>query len=152
MTYCIDTSSLMDLWCRWFKPTIVPSLWEHMSGLVDAGQLISTEEVFHEIERKEDALFDWVKERKSMLVSLTDEVQSEVDKIMAEFPKLVDERTGKSFADPFVIATAIVMEATVVTGEDQGTRNRPKIPVVCDHFNVPWIRTIELIEKEGWTF
>ena len=43
--------------------------------------------------------------KNPIFISLTDEVQAGVDKIMAEFPKLVDERTGKSFADPFVVAT-----------------------------------------------
>lgn len=142
----------MDLWCRWFKPTIVPSLWERMNELVIAGKLISTEEVLHEIERKEDGLFKWVTERKEMFLTLSDEVQGEATKIMAKFPKFVDERTGKSFADPFVIATAIITETTVVTGESYGTENRPMIPVVCDHYRVPWLPTIELIEREGWQF
>jgi hypothetical protein len=142
----------MDLWCRWFKPTIVPSLWERLDELAKSGELISTEEVLVEIERKEDGLHAWVNERKDMFHELTDEVQAAVTKIMVEFPKFVDERTGKSFADPFVIATAMVTETIVVTGESYGTPNRPMIPVVCDHYGVKWISTIQLIENEGWQF
>jgi len=123
-----------------------------MHELIEASELISSEEVLHEIERKEDGLFDWVSQRKTMFHALTDDVQTGATKIMAQFPKLVDERTGKSFADPFVIATAMETNTIVVTGESYGTANRPMIPIVCDHFGVPWIRTILLIEKQGWQF
>ena len=152
MTYCIDTSSLLDYWFRWLKPTFAVTFWELMDGAIRDGVIISTEEVYHELERKDDELFEWVKERKEMFVPLTDDVQAKVDEIMAQFPKLVDERTGKSFADPFVVATAMVSEATVVTGETHGTPERPKIPVVCEHFGVPCVGSVEFIEKQGWQF
>ena len=142
----------MDLWCRWFRPSIVPSLWSRLDEIIKSGQLIASEEVFHDLEKKEDGLHDWVKERKEMLVGISDEIQDNVTKIMKEFPKFVDERTGKSFADPFVIATAMETETIVVTGESGGTASRPKIPYVCDHLGVPWIPTIELIEHHNWQF
>jgi len=66
---------------------------------------------------------------------------------------LVDGRTGKSFADPFVIATAISKQYTIVTGERAtGTRNRPKIPDVCRDLNIQCIGFTDLIRQEGWRF
>lgn len=129
MTYSADTSALMDAWVRWYPTDIFPSLWERLSQLTGERVIVATEEVLHDLEKKEDGLFDWVKARKNhMVISHDGEIQQVAGHILAQFPKMVDQRTGKSFADPFVIAVARVRGLTVVTGEKGGTRDRPKIP------------------------
>jgi len=144
---------MMDAWTRWYPQRLFPSLWERLDELVQQGRLISSEEVLREIERKEDSLFGWAKEREQMFIPLNDDIQSATQLVLAEFPKLVDSRTGKSFADPFVIATAQVTGTTVVTGErHEGTPKRPKIPNVCSALGIPWMGTVALIEAEEWTF
>ena len=72
---------------------------------------------------------------------------------MATHPRLVDGRTGKSYAAPFVIATAIVNQSIIVTGEGAtGSRDRPKIPDVCRDLKLRCIGFTELIRQEGWRF
>jgi hypothetical protein len=51
-------------------------------------------------------------------------------------------------ADPWVVALAEARGLTVVTMEEGGTANRPKIPHVCAHFRVPCIPVVDLIRKE----
>lgn len=130
----------------------MPSLWERLDEIIRSGELIASEEVLHDLEIKEDDLHTWVKERSEMFCGITDEVQENLSMIMATFPKFVDERTGKSFSDPFVIATAMVTDTTAVTGESGGPAKKPKIPFVCDHYGIKSIRTIELVEHYGWQF
>jgi hypothetical protein len=56
-------------------------------------------------------------------------------------------------ADSFVIGLAKVKDAIVVTGEKSiGTRDRPRIPIVCDHFSIGHRTMLELIREKGWTF
>jgi hypothetical protein len=62
-----------------------------------------------------------------------------VTEIMANWGKLVDVRKDRSRADPFVIATAKVVGATVVTDEKHGTEKDPRIPFVCDRLGVSWL-------------
>ncbi|MFH1730106.1 MAG: DUF4411 family protein [Planctomycetota bacterium] len=153
MKYCIDTSSLMDAWRRWYPPDLFPSLWAKLDELVSNGDLISSEEVLRELERKEDGLLAWANEHSGMFLPLSDEIQEITQQILDGFPKLVDSRTGKSFADPFVIATARATGTTVVTGERlEGSVSRPKIPSVCNELGIPWIGTVQLISSEGWKF
>lgn len=153
MRYCIDTSALMDAWVRWYPVRVFPSLWKNVDSLIEAGDMLSSEEVLHEIERKEDSLYEWARERKAMFLSLSDQIQAAVDKVLAQFRTMVDDRAGKSFADPFVIATAMVTDTVVVTGEKPtGAPARPKIPDVCEHFDIPWMSILKLIEEEGWSF
>ena len=154
MIYCVDTSAFMDAWVRWYPQEIFPSLWSNVDNLIAEERLISSEEVLQEIERKEgDSLYDWAKKREAVFLPLDDQVQGYVNSVMATHPRLVDGRTGKSYADPFVIATAIVKQSTIVTGERAtGSRDRPKIPDVCRDLKLRCIGFTELIRQEGWRF
>jgi hypothetical protein len=63
---------------------------------------------------------------------------------------LVDNTKNRSLADPWVIAHAINVNATVVTKEEKVTNIstlKIKIPNVCDNMGVPWINDFQLIEK-----
>jgi hypothetical protein len=65
----------------------------------------------------------------------------------------VDSEKERSRADPFVIALALVKKCPVVTGEkSNGTPNRPKIPIVCDHFGVRYLNLLQLIREKHWKF
>jgi hypothetical protein len=59
---------------------------------------------------------------------------------------------GKNRADAFVIAVAQLKKGIVVTGEVNGTTDRPKIPYICSQLGVPCIRFLDLLKREGWKF
>lgn len=153
MKYCIDTSSMLQAQ-RAYPTEIFPNVWQQLGKLVETGRLLSSEEVLRELEKKEqDVVHAWAVAHHKMFVAPVESIQKEVTKIMEEFPKLVDERTGKSFADPWVIATAIhVGGCAVVTEETQSGPDRPKIPTVCAARQLTWLRLIEMIRKESWVF
>ena len=154
MRYCIDTSALLDAWVRWYPQEMFPSLWVEMDALIEDGRLISSEEVLRELERKEgDTLYAWAREREHVFLPLDDDIQASAAEIMADHPRLVDGRTGKSFADPWVIATAQRNGSIVVTGEKAtGALDRPKIPDVCRARKTRSIGFVELIRLEKWRF
>lgn len=152
MQYSIDTSALMDAWSRWYPPDLFPSLWGRLEQSTDDQQIVASEEVRNELERKDDDLFAWVSSRPKMFLELDDYTQVAASEILGEFPKMVDERTGKSMADPFVIAVARVHDLAVVTGEKGGTVQRPKIPNVCDHYGLRCIDIVSLIRELQFQF
>jgi len=154
LKYCIDTSALLDAWVRWYAPDILPTFWEKIDQTISEGRLLSSEEVLHELERKEgDTLYKWAGQRRSIFLPLDDAVQKAHIEIMGQFGRLVDGRTGKSYADPWVIATAVVNDCTVVTGEiGTGSLTRPKIPDVCASLGIDCISVMKLIRAEGWRF
>jgi uncharacterized protein DUF4411 len=152
MKYCIDTSSMLQAQ-RAYPMEIFPKVWEHLDALVREGRLQSSEEVLRELERKEqDVVYLWARQRASMFHPLVERIQVEATKIMSDFPKLVDERSGKSFGDPWVIATAIVDDCIVVSEEKPETPDRPHIPIVCESRQVKCIKLLDLIRAEGWVF
>ena len=85
---------------------VVPALWDSLDELIESGELRASEEVLHEVERKDDELQLWLAGRPSLCVPIDNEIQPIVSGILATHPKLLDTRRNRSGADPFVIALA----------------------------------------------
>ena len=75
-------------------------------------------------------------------------------KVINEHPNLgATIPGGKNFADPYVIASAHVRVATVISHENRtGNMNGPKIPDVCSVYGIGCQRLPDLIRAEGWQF
>ena|SRR6266478_1626551 len=153
MPYCVDTSGWLDGWQRHYPQDVFPTLWTRIDGLVATGEIISSEEVYVELERKSDELHDWIKARKQMLVPLDEAIQVRAAKLLAEHPRLVDTLRGRSKADPFVIATAMERNAVVVTGEiSTGNLDKPRIPDVCQVKSIRCINFLQMIRELSLSF
>jgi hypothetical protein len=150
--FCFDTSALLECWSRYYPVDVFPGIWERLAYLVEGGDLIAPDEVHEEVRRKDDGLAEWLKTRASMFVPLDGPVQIASTEVLAEFPELVKALSGRTQADPFVIGLARVRKATVVTQERGGNRARPRIPLVCDYFEVPCTDIVGFIRQRGWTF
>ncbi|MCC6222493.1 MAG: DUF4411 family protein [Thermoleophilia bacterium] len=153
MTYSIDTSAILDGWVRHYPIDVFPRLWANLDSLIRENRLWASGEVIRELAAKDDDVFGWAKQRLQLIVELDEDVQAATSEILAVFQTMVDTMKGRSRADPFVIAVARVRGCTVVTGEkNTGTRDRPRIPLVCQHFGVPCIDLLGLIRAERWRF
>ena len=153
--YSVDTSSLLHAWQRAYPPEQFPGWWTKLEGLLDDGRLVATIEVYYELEKKDDDVFAWAKQRKDALFrEIDDDVQSAVVSIMANYPRLVDTKTGKSGGDPFVIAQAMALgnPGCVLTEEDGGSAKSPKIPHVCLLEGIDCWNLVEMMKHEQWTF
>ena len=153
MPYSVDTSGWLDGWQRHYPPDVFPSLWSKLDGLIATGEIISSEEVYLELKRKDDDLHDWIQARKQMLVPLDQAIQVQAVALLNEFPRLVDTLRGRSKADPFVIATAMERRAVVVTGEPMtGKLDKPRIPDVCQVKDIRCITFLQMIRELKLTF
>lgn len=150
--YCVDTSAWLDGWLRFYPPKVFKTLWAEIDELVTNGEIISAEEVYIELAKRDDDLYQWVKSRKGMLRPMDKAIQDTAAVLLAKYPRLVDTLKNRSQADPFVIATAQVANATVVTGESFGTASRPRIPFVCNAEGIPCLGFLEMIIERKLTF
>ncbi|AWL92631.1 DUF4411 family protein [Bradyrhizobium ottawaense] len=149
--YSIDSSSLIHAWRRIYRPKNFGFVWDGFDRLIAEGRLKASIEVYNELQKKDDELFVWCKERKETLfVEIDDATQEAVAKIMAEHPKIVDTTKGRSGGDPFVIALAAstTPRMMVVTEEFPG---KERIPDVCDAQKIDHCGVADLIEREDWT-
>lgn len=153
-THCFDSSSLIECWSGRYRRTTFTGLWARLEGVVRAGEICIPEEVLNEVERKEDGLHAFLKDQREKIVApLDEEVMAGTRDVLAEFPRFAGEMRGRNKADPFVIATARARKIVVVTEEgSRGNKNRPKIPLACDHFGIDCITVLDYIEQRAWTF
>lgn len=156
MIYVFDTSSLSKL--KHFFPGVFKSVWTGLDALVLSGNLISTREVWNEIERGDvDAHTNhWLKLRRHLFTTPTGPELQFVAQIFQtpHVQALIGEKqrlTGTPVADPFVIACAKVRGGTVVT-EERLKPQAAKIPNVCQHFSVPCMDLETFMQQQGWSF
>lgn len=150
--YSIDSSALIHGWRRVYRPKNFGFVWEHFDLLIEEGRLRASIEVYNELEKKDDEVFKWCKDRKAkMFVEIDDNTQAHVTRIMKNHPRLVDTVKGRSGADPFVIALAATTKPlmVVVTEESAG---KTKIPDVCLAEKIDCCRLADMIEREDWKF
>jgi len=150
LAYSIDSSGILDLF-RYYPPDVFPTIWTQMDAASSSGTVLAIDEVYRELEKKDDAAFQWLKSRRAMVVDLDGAVQQRVTAILHSHPRLVDTRKNRSSGDPFVIALAQVRGLSVVTGEKPtGVLAKPNIPDVCAALKVPWLNVLSMFRTEGW--
>jgi hypothetical protein len=152
VAFCVDTSGWLDGWHRYYPRDVFPSLWQNVEERIDGCDIISSEEVYVEVQKKDDDLHEWMKQRKFMLIPANESIQRRVAEVLASYPRLVDTLKGRSQADPFVIATSIETGSIVVTGESVGTATKPRIPFVCQQLGVRCITFLDMIRELNLTY
>jgi len=150
--YSADSSALIHAWRRAYRPKNFGFIWERVEELISVGRLFVSVEVFKEIERKDDDLHAWCKDRgDGFCVQIDDAIQLHLRRIMENYPKLVDLAKGRSAADPFVIALAATSHPRMVVVSEENP-GKVRIPDVCNAEGIECIRVADLIEREDWHF
>jgi hypothetical protein len=153
LIYSIDTSALLDGWKRHYPPDVFPGIWDNIDEMVSRGDLAATEEVLLELEKGDDDLYDWARQRPQMFLPLDVDIQTAVTGILSTHSNLVDIHRSRSMADPFVIAVAQVHACAVVSGEVlSNSPTKIKIPNVCSDLGIRHINFLQLIREQGWIF
>ena len=122
--YVIDTSIWIHVG-RHHPPDIFRSLWQGFDAAIAVGNVLSPEEVLHELEQGDDTLAAYLGTRSGLFVPLDETQMTAVAEVVRACPGLVDEEAERGRADPFVVALARVRGGTVVTGSD---REGPALP------------------------
>lgn len=150
--YSIDSSAVIHGWRRIYRPKNFSFVWSRLDILIAEKRLRASIEVFGEMEKKDDEVFEWCKDRKDKLfVEIDDLCQHHVIRLMSKYPRLVDTVKGRSGGDPFVIALAATMRPPMVVVSEENP-GRQRIPDVCQAENIRCIRLPDLIEEEDWKF
>lgn len=155
--YIFDTSSLSNAFKHYYHDRF-PTFWEKFNTLVRENLLISVKEAKNELDRFgfNDSVKLWVKDNRDFfLIPNVEELKfiTSIYKIN-HFQQNLEKKKllhGGAFADPFIIASAKINNAIVVTEEkfkDHGAR----IPNICKKFNIKCTNLEGFLIKEGWTF
>ena len=147
--YAIDTCSLINAAKNYsLKKSTFNPIWERITDLISDGLLISTIEVKEEL--KDDDLVEWSKQNNQLFHPLTEEVQAKAIDVLRDFPTMIKMKsTGNSNADPFLVATAVLEEATIVSDERLGdeTTGDYHIPNVCRQYGIECISLNAFLDR-----
>ncbi len=153
--YVLDTSVISALHRNYYRKNFV-SLWKAFDGMTAEGQFTSTREALRELEDMGGESLDWANTNVGLFCTPDAKEGAFVASIYAveHFQANIERQKiyrGGRNADPFLIARAAVMGATVVTME-QLKPHAAKIPNICQHFKVPCVDLRGFMDKEGWVF
>ena len=149
--YVFDTNIFINLKNR-YPSDIFTSLWDQIETLFADGVVISSDEVIEEIKRGNDELEGWANARKNSFYPSNETIQLIVREILEQFSGLVTNSKKPNAADPFLIALAKQMTCSIVTEENRsGDNSFPKIPNICEHYNIQCIKFIDFLRENNIT-
>ncbi|MGY6657636.1 DUF4411 family protein [Amycolatopsis sp. TRM77291] len=152
-SYSIDTNVLIESWQRLYRPRTFSTYWTNLDSMIASGCLRASEEVKIEIDKRDDELKVWSKQRPDLFVAHEHDVQLAVREALLHCKKMAGSHKGHNGADPWVIALAKARGMTVVTLENKtGNLEKPKVPDVCEVLGVPWLNLYDFIEQQDWSF
>lgn len=151
--YCIDSSSIIDCWVRFYRPSAFVGVWEVLDELIERKRLISPRGVQDELLRGErpdqGELRDWINDRDGMFIDPDRAQESAVREMTQRVPGLVKTGKLRRGADPWVVALASSRGCTVVT--EEGLKG-VSIPTLCRAMRVDQIDVSELVCTQGCRF
>lgn len=142
--YCFDSSALITV-NRFYPARLMPDLWKHLEELFKRKRVMSHDMVYNEIvpaTGARDEIGKLIAKHKSSFYPISNRQGQLALQILANFPTLIDPRSKKDEADPWIIALVIEkMEEESLFGEDsdyavvsaESEKSSTKIPAVCKH-------------------
>ncbi|HOO98077.1 MAG TPA: DUF4411 family protein [Bacteroidales bacterium] len=150
--YVIDTGPIIDL--KGYYSEVFVTLWENIDGLIRQGDIISTREVYRELQKRDDEAKAIADKYKFIFRAPSLEEQSYVSEILRNHKELIKFKnitSGLPVADPFVIALAICNKSILITSELYKA-NSHNIPNICKEYDIKCISLKEFFKLEGWKF
>lgn len=153
MIYLLDTNVYIEAKNRYYQMSIFPGFWAWLEMGMASEQLLSICMVRDELLDNKDELAEWARSHKARFLTEDDRETQEnfaaIAQHVMEHPVFAAQQKENflSVADPWLIAKAKVLGATVVTQEALAPANskKVKIPNVCRQFGVDYCNTFTLL-------
>lgn len=156
--YCLDANFFIEGWNRYYSPDFCSGYWDIIDSLGKSGKVFIPQEVMNELQKKDDNLKKWLKDKKHLEHKIDLNVQNCLKKMYNANPShklLTNSERNRSMADPWVIAHAMAENAIVVTKEVKDISpisKKVKIPNVCENMNIECIDDFEFIRRMKLNF
>lgn len=163
--YCVDTSALITMQ-RYYPMRMLPDLWKHLEELFIDERITSHDFVYDEIVPKDknavkDDLASVISKYKVNFKPISKRQAQLVPQIISLFPTLIDPRSKKDQADPWIVAMVVEMmekvnlfekDSDFVIVSTESEKSSSKIPAVCKQYRVRHMNLFEFFEDNDWQF
>ena len=158
MPYILDTNVLIEAKDTYYKFDVCRGFWDWLTMQNNAGNLYSVTAVHNELKKGQDELSEWAAARgskfflptnpftKAAMLKVSDAVEN-----MQYTKHAIDEFFNA--ADYYVVTEACARQGIVVTREQPSdSKNRIKIPNICDELEIGCLDTFEMLYAENARF
>src|SRR3989344_2845315 len=139
--YILDTNTLIQF-SVWLPIDLNKNFWAKFGEALEKGEWVLLDVMVGEIKYGNDGLQNWceVQKKKGLMKSIDDSHRERATEINNAY-KMIDETTGKSTGDTYLIAYAEANKLTVFSREAprKNDSDLHKIPDVCNALNVQLI-------------
>lgn len=159
MAYLLDSNTLIEAKNHYYGFALCPGFWDWLEQQNNVRTVFSLDRVESELRAIQDELAEWASDRGNGFFLEFDALASSAMNRVALAVRqggfrdhAVNAFMGS--ADPFLIAYALAHDHTVVTHEVhiEGRVRKVSIPTICQHLNVPCLRTFDMLRKEQASF
>ncbi len=152
MLYLLDSNTYIEAKNQFYPFDFCPAYWDWLDRLFERDIACSIQMVGEELREGNDELAEWAKARRMHFLSEDDPATQSAMEAIANYVEKGPFTQGSRHkfltrADPWVIAKAQALQATVVTREkfDPENSRKVKIPNICKVFSVPCIDTFDFL-------
>ncbi len=136
--YVIDTSALIDLKRNYPPKVFQNTVWRAIDDAFHNQLVVSTREVYNEIQRGSDFLVDWIEEHLNSFLYPSKDEMVLVRELQDKYEYLVDWRSDKPHADIWVVACAAHYGLTIIQHEKL-QNNKQKLPFVAGELELKYL-------------
>lgn len=154
MIYLLDANTYIEAKNRYYDMEFCPAYWDWLDQQFAKGIAASIDMIGHELKDGNDDLAEWVKARAAQFMSNDDDATQNVFSEIVHFVmsrdfNLANRDQFLAKADPWLIAKAKTIGATVVSHEstlNEGSK-KVKVPNICRQFDVRCIDTFTFLRE-----
>lgn len=154
MRYLPDANTYIEAKNQYYGMDICPAYWDWLDRQFALGTIASVDMIGRELKEGNDELANWVRERPDHFISNDDELTQTLFADIVQFVMEGDYNPGNrdnflAKADPWIIAKAKAIGASVVTHEAVAAANtrKVKVPNICQQFEVPCLNTFRFLRE-----
>ncbi|MEA1988761.1 MAG: DUF4411 family protein [Pseudomonadota bacterium] len=152
MRYLLDANTYIQAKNQYYGMDICPAYWDWLDQQFNLGVIGSVDMIGRELKDGNDELAEWVAARPKHFIANDDDETQTIFTDILQFVMAGDYSVGNrdgflAKADPWIIAKAKSLGATVVTHEAFVAPNtkKVKVPNICQQFGVDCIDTFQFL-------
>jgi hypothetical protein len=148
--FVIDANSLIEM--DRFNKNVFKSLWNNIYEMCDNKTLFSVKEVYKELGKVDDRVKKEWEDKNHIFVEPGEKEQDSLKQLESfeKFQEYGAKITNNLWADPYLIAYGLTINAIVITQESLKYKPERKIPYVCKELDVDCMNFDEFMEYQNW--
>ena len=158
-TYLLDTNVFISAQNKYYDINFCPGFWDWLILHNEKGRLYSIDRVLNELSNVHDDLYNWSNLRGDQFFQSTHNLELR-EKVREVYHWLSGNQFSSNAirkfnrgADLWLIAYASLHSQTIVTHEKfVSSKEKIKIPVICEGMGVPVVDTFEMLRTESPEF